>query len=113
MQLLETLSVAGDHGDLVSQAQRAYKLLLIARKLGGRRLQDIRGEHALLLLPGKDAGLDRISQSRNGHAEVHGVLRRPFAGALLLRFVEDQLYQRLPGIRVLLGEHGRGDFEQV
>ena len=64
-------------------------------------------------LRGKDAGVDRLGDRGQRHAELERGLGRPAAGPLLLRFIEDDVDQRLARACVGLAQDGRGDLDQI
>ena len=62
---------------------------------------------------GEDAGEDRLGDPGQRHAELERDLRRPAAGPLLLRFIDDHVDQRLARGRVGLAQHRGGDLDQI
>ena len=62
---------------------------------------------------GDDAGEDRLGDPGQRHAELERVLRRPAARPLLLRFIEDDVDQRLAGRAVGLAQDRGGDLDQI
>ena len=58
------------------------------------------------------AGVYRLGDGGQGHAEVERRLRGPATGSLLLRLVEDGVDERLAG-RVGFPQDGRGDLDQI
>jgi len=49
----------------------------------------------------------------DGDAQIQRVLRGPLAGAFLAGFIDDDIDDRLAGLRVGVPEHGGGDLDQV
>ena len=58
------------------------------RRLGAARIS-LAGEATQIAARRQRAGVDRLGDRRDGHAEVERRLRRPAPGALLLRLVEN------------------------
>ncbi len=53
--------------------------------------QHLRGGNTLLLVGRDDAAFHGGIDGRDGRAQIEGILGGPFAGALLLGFIQDQV----------------------
>ena len=62
---------------------------------------------------GENAGEDGFGDPRQRHAKLKRVLRRPAAGALLLRLIDDDVDQRFARGRVGLSQDSCGDLDQI
>src|SRR5579859_5649730 len=111
-QLLKPLRITGDGGKSVGLAHAGDELIFVAGEFARGSLENLGSGDAILAGAGKDSGNDAGIERGNGHAELHGVLSRPFARAFLFGGVEHKIHQRFLGIRIDLAQNDNTDFNE-
>ena len=75
--------------------------------------QELGRRYPFVLVRGDNPGLHGGVDGGDGHAQVKSILGGPFAGALLLGRIEDNLHQGLARVRVLLPQDLAGDLHEI
>ncbi len=83
------------------------------RRICHRALQHFARDHPLGFQRRQQPRFDGGVHRRNRRAHVERVLAHPLAGALLLRFVEDEIDERLAGFVIDALEHLRRDLDEI
>lgn len=109
----EALRARDEEGRVHGVAHVVNELLFVALELvDGGSLEDVRSEHAVLLLRRQAATEHGLSDERHGNAQIQRVNARPLARTLLARSVQDVVYDVLAFL-VLFRENRCRDLHQI
>ena len=110
---IETLCVADDLGGVEGVVHFFHELGLLGGDVNGRTGELGAGGDALLLLAGKDAGFDGGVDGADDDGVFGGVEQRPLPSAFLAGFIDDEFYDGIAGLGVLLLQGFAGDLDEV
>jgi hypothetical protein len=108
----QALGIADDDGEIQGILYLLDEYFLGNGDIRRRCLVQGGGLGPFFLIGGDLAHAHGHIDDRDGDAEVHGILRRPFAGTFGAGLVEDHIHETVAGLVILFQEDVPGDLDE-